>query len=127
MSPTAAAIRDALMARRTGLSDPASEQDLQRLEGALAVALNTHARQLYLTFNGFSAADENSQIRLWSLSEIANNKELCTEIGGLRYFPAGDFLIDSDVVMFPCETEYSPVVYLYERRQFAAIVRYFLE
>lgn len=127
MTLTGRAIRDALAARGTALADPANEQDLQRFEGAFCVPLNAYAQHLYLTFNGFSASDERSQIHLWPLQEVLDKKPLRAEIGAQLYFAAGDFLIDSDFVMFPCETEASPVVYLYERRPIAADVPTFFE
>ena len=68
-----------------------------------------------------------NMMRLWSLQEIVCDKDLCAEIGGQPYFPAGDFLICSDFVMFPCKTETSPVVYQCEGRQLAASVPDFFE
>src|SRR5688572_6652132 len=102
---TASAIRDALAARGIDLSGPANEQDLRRLEAQLAAPLNAYTRQLYLAFDGYSAPDAQSMIRLWSLQEIVGDKDLCAEIAGQLYFPAGDFMICSDYVMFPCVTE----------------------
>ena len=127
MSLTAWAIRDALAARGIGLSAPANEQDLRQLESELAAPLSEYTRQLYLAFNGFSAPDERSMIQLWSLPEIVSHRDDCAEIGGQLYFPAGDFLIYSDFVMFPCETETSPVIYQYEQAPIAADVPEFFE
>jgi hypothetical protein len=127
MPMTATAIRDALAARGIDLSDAAEEHDLQRFEAELNVSLNAYVQHLYRTFNGFSSTDPGSQIRFWSLQEVAENRELCMEVGGQRYFPVGDFLIHSDFVMLPLERESSPVIYLYERRQLAANTPEFFE
>lgn len=127
MSLTARAIRDALAARGVELSAPANEEDLQGLESELTAQLNAYTRQLYLAFNGFQSPDERSMIQLSPLPEIVRNKGLCVEIGDQLYFPAGDFLLDSDFVMFPCESETSPVIYLCERAQMATDVPEFFE
>jgi hypothetical protein len=127
MGLIATAVRDALAARGIGLPAPATEHDLRQFESDLNGSLSTYVRGLYRAFNGFSSADERSQIRLWSLQEVAKNRDLCAEFDQQRYFPAGDFLIDSDFVMFPLEQEASPVIYLHERRQLAAGTSEFFE
>jgi hypothetical protein len=120
MGLTATAIRDALAARGNDICGPAEERDLLQFEADLNVTLNIYVRNLYGTFNGLSSMDPGSRIQLWSLEEVAENKELCVEVAGQRYFPVGDFLIDSDIVMIPLESEASPVFYLHERRELAA-------
>ena len=127
MALTASAIRGALTARGIGLSDPVTEHDLQQFETGLNLSLNAYVRDLYRAFNGFSLADNRSQIQLWSLKEVTENWELCMNCGGQRYLPVGDFLIHSDFVMFPLEREASPVFYLHERSQLAADTPEFFE
>ena len=74
-----------------------------------------------------STASRWQTTEAWSLQEVAENWELCTDTGGQRYLPVGDFLIHSDFVMFPLEREASPVFYLYERSQLAADTPEFFE
>lgn len=105
----------------------ATEQDLQQFETGLNLSLNAYVRDLYRAFDGFSLADNRSQIQLWSLQEVTENWDLCTDSGGQRYLPVGDFLIYSDFVMFPLEREASPVFYLYEQSQLAAGTPEFFE
>jgi hypothetical protein len=50
---------------------------------------------------------------------------MCIENDGARYFTAGDFLIDSDFIMFCFSRVSAPVFLLYERRTLAPTARDF--
>lgn len=119
-------MRTALEAKGVELGKPATDQSLMRLERELQLTLHHELRNLYLQFDGFSSYDHKSQMMLWPLERIVEEKALAHEASGVRFFAIGDFLIDTDFLISPLSSE-GPVVLLYEQRRLAPSVTAFLE
>jgi SMI1/KNR4 family protein SUKH-1 len=120
-----AGLRTALEARSVELRPPASEQSVRQLERELQLTLNETLRELYLQFDGFASCDSKSQMMLWPLERIVEEKELSQVGPEGRVFAIGDFLIDSDFLMSPLSVR-GPVSLLEERRTLAPSVEAFL-
>jgi hypothetical protein len=122
-----AKVQAALKARGVELCNSATSDSLGEFEAQLGLRLDSEVRQLYLHFDGFVSYDSKSQMALWPLHRIVQNKSLSCEMRSQRWFAIGDFLIDADFLMC-CPTNGSaPVFLLYEGRELASSVSDFLE
>jgi len=120
-------VQTALLARETKLSPPASQAELTRLASVGEGKVDKYILDLYSTFNGFEGCDQKSQISLWSIDRIVQEKSLESKMDDKIYAVFGDLLIDSDFVMWCPNNANLPVYLLHERRELAASVADFLE
>jgi hypothetical protein len=118
-------IRIALEARGVELENPTDDQQLNELERELKRSFDDFYRGIYSTFNGFRSYDQRSQIYLWPMQRIYDERSLSIEKDGNNYFAMGDFLIDSDILMFCLDREDVPIFFLYERKELAPTTREF--
>jgi hypothetical protein len=118
-------IRIALEARGVELEKPADDAKLNEFERGLRLSLDNFYRGIYSQFNGFHLCDQRSHICLWQMQRIYDERALSLEKDGNNYFAAGDFLIDSDILMFCLSREDIPILFLYERKELASTAREF--
>jgi hypothetical protein len=121
------AILTALETRRVEVGNPTGDQYLKQFEEEMALSLDTFFRQMYSQFNGFATCDDKSQIFLWPLEVILQNRSLSVQVERKKYFAIGDLLIDSDFVMCCLEIESAPIFLLYEKRELAPTASTFFD
>jgi hypothetical protein len=121
------AIQTALRARGVGLGDATTELRLNKFEEDMGLSLALFFRALYLQFDGFVMCDEKSQISLWPLERVLQNRSLAVRIEEDRFFAMGDVLVDSEFLMFCFEKEATPVFLLYEKRELARTATAFFQ
>jgi len=120
-------IRNALQARGIELGPPVSGDYLAQFEKEMALSLDEYFRRSYCEFNGFESCDKKSQICLWPLGRILQNRSLSIQVENELYFLIGDFLIDSDFLVCCLQRERAPIFLLYERRELALAASAFFE
>lgn len=110
--------RTELEARGVDLEPPASDISLTQLEAALGVALDPSIRAIYRQFDGFRTPDRRSQLTLWPLQRVMDERGSAHLVGPEFHFAFGDFLIDSDLLV-TCLSTPTPVRMLSEQKELA--------
>ena len=120
-------VQAALLARGVKLAPPASKADLDRLGQLTGPRTDGALSKIYATFNGFEDYDKKSQICMWPIARILEQRDLATTIAGVDYAAFGDFMIDSDFLVLCPEDVTRPIYLLHEHREMAASILDFLE
>lgn len=125
MNPTE--VKEALEDRDVLLGSPADEAGLARFERELGLRLDGYIRRIYAAFDGFLDCDHGSQYLVWPLERIGLHINERMRIGEDWYYPIGDFMIDTDLLMCCLEQEARPIFLRYEKRQVASSFSGFLD
>jgi len=89
----------ALLARGTQLSPPASQAALREFADVEGIQSGEYIAKIYSIFKGFKNYDQRSQINLWSIERIFQEKVLESVFEGEKYSAFGDFLVEADFIM----------------------------
>ena len=93
-------LRRIFQQRNTELRPPASDYEWAKLERELVIGIGQDFIGIYKLFDGFINYDTKSQIRLWSLDEIATNIQGKDYLREHRdWAVVGDFLLESDLIV----------------------------
>lgn len=123
-------LRKSLLERGVDLNPPATNTALQQFSNNLGVRMPEEFIELYQNFDGFKNLDTKSMFELWSIDRITSEAvEFVTTIGPAKYFPVGDFMIFSDVlVLRERRDDHGPtLLFLYEQTEPAPTLFDFLQ
>ena len=124
---TANEIKLALETRGARLARPPSAEELSSLLSIKDFDKNPLIKELYSAFDGFVSADKRSQIFMWPISRVLEERKSGVVINGRSYFPFGDWMVYSDLIMWCPENKNAPVLLLYERRTMGSSIGDFFD
>lgn len=110
---------------RAKLKPPATTQQVVDAEATLGVKFAPFYIDLFKCFNGFFEADERL-VKLWSLQEIVDESAYACLKSGVKYFPIGDVIIYSHLILVAFENDRLPVYYTDSDEEIASDVADFL-
>ncbi|GGF22701.1 hypothetical protein GCM10011611_30960 [Aliidongia dinghuensis] len=120
-------VQSALLARGVKLAPPASKADLDRLGQLIGPRTDGALFELYSTFNGFEDYDRKSQIFIWPIARVLQERDLDTTVAGAKYVAFGDVMIDSDFLILCSESSERPIYLRHEQREMAESLLDFLK
>ncbi len=95
------AIKKQLQTRGIVVRPPADSNLLGAIEKRLGRPLETQFRSVYEAFDGFEEMDPRSLLNIWPAKKVLSNFDCSDTKHSEEYFAFGDFLINTDFLVYP--------------------------